>query len=81
MFGSTFWGVRIDFDLVKIILPIFYIFSFRKSKSIITFKINFRKSENFLLSVKITFRGTNKHKSFYFKINSNQINFNKINSI
>ena len=24
MFGSMFWGVRIDFDPLKLILPIFY---------------------------------------------------------
>ena len=40
-----------------------------------------RRNENFLLFVKITFKGITKYRLLYLKINSNQINSNKINSI
>ena len=35
------------------------------SKSILTSRIDFGRSENFLLFVKITFKGITKHKSLY----------------
>ena len=59
----------------------FTLFGLKGWKSIIVSRIDSVRSENFLLSIIITFRGTTKHKSLYLKINSNQINFNKINSI
>ena len=49
--------------------------------SILAFRIDSEKSKNFLLSVRIIFRGTIKHKLLYLKINSIQINSNKINYI
>ena len=65
----------------KLILPIFYVAWFYKSKSIVTSKIDFGRIKNLLFYVRITFRKTTKHKSLYFKINYNKINSDRINSI
>ena len=46
-------------------------FDFKKSKLILISRINFDKSKNFLLSVKITFKKTTKYKSLYLKIKFN----------
>ena len=63
------------------------IFDFLLLESILVSRINFGKSEFFteridyeiikifLLFVKISFKETIKYKLFYFKINSNKINF------
>ena len=51
-------------------LQFFELFGCIPLKSILAFRIDSGISEIFLLSVKITFRGTTKHKSFYLKINS-----------
>ena len=53
-------------------------FGFKKSKSILVSRIDSERSEYFLRSVRITFRGTTKHKSLYLKINSNKINSIKV---
>ena len=45
-------------------------------KSILIFRINFKRSENFLLYIKIAFRKTTKHKSLYLKINYTKIESN-----
>ena len=45
-------------------------FSFSLPESILASRIDSEKSEIFLLSIGITFREINKHKSLYFKINS-----------
>ena len=52
-------------------------FGFILPESILASRIDSRRSENFLLFVRITFRGTAKHKSLYLKINYNQINSTK----
>ena len=56
------------------------LFGYSSSKSVLASRIDSRRSKNFLLSVKITFREITKHKSLHLKINCKQINFNKINS-
>ena len=45
-------------------------FGYLLSESILISRIDSGRSEIFLLSVKITFRWTTKHKLLYFKINS-----------
>ena len=52
----------------------FGLFGYICLESILVFRIDSRRSENFLLSIRITFRGTTEHKSLYLKINSIQIN-------
>ena len=81
MFGSAVCSARIDFGLPKSILIKFCVFDFSCSESIFISRIDSRISENFLLYIRITFRGTTKYESLYLKINSNQINSNKINFI
>ena len=56
-------------------------FGLSRPKSIFISRIDYGRSENILLSIRITFKKTTKHKSLYLKINFNQINSNKINSI
>ena len=53
------------------------LFGFKLLESIFISKIEFERSEIFLLFVRITFREIIKYKSLYLKINSNQINFTK----
>ena len=60
MFGSAFFFLGLELIL-----------TFQKSKSILTFRIGFGISEKFLLFIRIIFRRTTKHKSFYVKINFN----------
>ena len=47
-------------------------FGYPLLESILISRINSERSENFLLSIRITFKGTTKHKLLYLKINSNQ---------
>ena len=70
MFGSSFKSNSIESKKI-LLLP----------KSIQASRIDFGRSENFLLSVRIIFKGITKYKSFYLKINSNKINLFRINSI
>ena len=49
------------------------LFNFYCLKSIIASRINSGRSENFLLYIKIIFRGTIKYKSLYFKINFTKV--------
>ena len=70
MFGSSFKSNSIESKKI-LLLP----------KSIQASRIDFGRSENFLLSVRIIFKGITKYKSLYLKINSNKINLFRINSI
>ena len=81
VFGCTVGASKINFTRQESILIIFELFGYIPLKSILISKIDFKRSENFLLSVRITFREIIKYKSFYLKINSNHINSNKINFI
>ena len=51
------------------------IFSYTLPELILISRINFGRSKNFLLFIRITFREIIKYKLLYLKINSNQINF------
>ena len=48
-------------------------FDFSFPESILEARIDYEKSENFLLFARITFKGTTKYKSLYLRINSNKI--------
>ena len=72
---------EIDFGGQNRLCRVFVLFDYSLSESIIVSRINSGRSKKILLSVRITFKRTTKHKSLYLKINYNQINFNKINSI
>ena len=79
--GCTLQPTTIDFEALESIVV------FQQHIWLYTLKINFAsridfgRSEKFLLSVRITFRKTTKYKSLYLKINFNKINSNKTNSI
>ena len=80
MFGNSFAWIKIVFGNQNRFWPIFVMFGCIFLESILASKINFGRSEIFLLFVSITFRGTTKYKLFYLKINSNKLILFRINS-